>query len=112
VGESRGETESDAMRTHGIHSIVRPTYRSITKKNIKRNDQASKHLRCTGKDVFFLISLVAEGCASSDRMSRRNKPPDDLLWIRRVARFLLSGAGQRPTPFTILESRYPVSVRL
>jgi hypothetical protein len=38
VGEVRGQTESDSMRNHAIHSIVRPTYRSITNLKIKRNE--------------------------------------------------------------------------
>jgi hypothetical protein len=41
----------------------------------------------TGKDVPVFIFLAAERRASCDQVSHRNEPPDDFLWIRRVACF-------------------------
>ena len=56
----------------------------------KRNDSASELLGLPGGDVVSLTFLVAGKSASSERIPTESEPTDDLLRIRRVARFLLS----------------------
>ncbi len=46
-----------------------------------------------------------KACLPGGDFLQKMEPPDDLLRIRRGARCLVLGAGQRPTFFTISESR-------